>query len=172
MATKRSFDESEHPGNDDTLLHKHARANGTYLGFDSSLEAGSVVKCIILQSSGALEEVSLDLSPTLGQIDEVVGGTPRLEYAFESSGISVISCKSHQEDESIPVNKHKMQPPLKHAALRGDILLVKKNASCGPDNLTAQEWQEFMALDIPDDEDIEGDDEEDVDAEHNDEIFL
>jgi Family of unknown function (DUF5880) len=169
MATKRSSDEVDPPAGDDSSNHKHARTNGTYLGFDGTLEVGHVVKCILLSSAGSYEEKALDICPKLGQVIEAIGGPPQLEFAYDNVGISVITCKTFQGDSNIPINKHKLQPPLKHAKLRGDILLVKKNANSMPVNLSVQEWQDFMALDIPDDDDInDGEDGNEADEDEGD----
>jgi hypothetical protein len=139
-SAKRSID---HPQSDNLSGSKIARVEDEKFS------------CVILKSDGTYatdflgphSDELIDEKTLLGY-DEVVylGGWKHMD-------LHMVGTLDHT-DENIPLNKHELQPPYHNKQYRGDIIIFKLNYGERVD-LTIEEYEEFLAEDKEEWEDID-----------------
>ena len=129
---------------------------------------GAIVKCILLKKDGTKQELSLNMSPKLGKVQETLGGNISFLGQWEDIGAVAVVAGAATEEESNK-NMHKLQPPLHNREAFGDILVIRYDDDGVEADLTLAEYDEFEAKDIapwePEDESDEVSDEEDSEEE-------
>lgn len=138
---------------------------------------GAMVKCVLLKQDGSTQELSLDMSPKLGKVQETLGGSISFLGQWEDIGAVAVVSGEADEDESNR-NAHKLQPPLHNRDAFGDILVIRYDDNGVEKDLTVQEYEEFSKQVIeawePEEEsdESEDDDEEESENDEDDEMQL
>ena len=142
---------------------------------------GPVIKCVLLKAdtkdhphkkaielatnsnkrsvlTHLIEQMDVDTTPKRSMVQQILGGTFTFLGQYEDEGIVLMIRKvDSDEDHSLPLNSHVLQPPLQEAIVWGDILVMKVAAT---------------NEDVSDEEANEGNDKELVTVLKNDEFFL
>eukprot|EP00939_MAST-03C_sp_MAST-3C-sp1_P000101 g101.t1 len=110
---------------------------------------GPVCKCVVLRTDGTAEEVDVDMTPKKQNVTNMLGG--RTSFVGQWDDIGVIVCCADQNalGEDAKINKHKLQPPLHKAVVKGIIVLTRSGEEGEPLDFTLKEWQNFLKKDIP-----------------------
>ena len=106
---------------------------------------GPIVSVVVLRATGECEELVMDMSPKLQAVAKELGGRVGFLGQWETLEVVLIN-RADQDDESIPMNVHTLQPPFHDAEVRGDILLMKNNEEGLPTNFSLQEYTDFQKL--------------------------
>ena len=106
---------------------------------------GPIVSVVVLRATGECEELVMDMSPKLQAVAKELGGKVGFLGQWETLEVVLIN-RADQDDESIPMNVHTLQPPFHDAEVRGDILLMKNNEEGLPTNFSLQEYTDFQKL--------------------------
>lgn len=143
MSTKRGSAE----GNGEDVVAKRGKvslADSVDVNAVMSSE-GPIVSAVILRANGECEELVMDMSPKLQLVAKELGCNVGFLGQWETLEVVLVT-RTDQDNESIPLNTHTLQPPFHDAEVRGDILLMKNNEEGIPVDFTLKEYQEFQQL--------------------------
>ena len=73
-----------------------------------------------------IEEIEIDTTPNKSKVTAILGGPSTFLGQYEDEGI-ILMCRKFPDDlENLPpYNTHQLQPPLRNANVRGDIVIMK-----------------------------------------------
>ena len=83
-----------------------------------------------------ITEINVDTTPRKSQVNSILGGPFTFLGQYEEEGIVVMIRRPRPDyvdgedgdkadDDDLPVNPHRLQPPFQNAVVRGDILLMR-----------------------------------------------
>jgi hypothetical protein len=83
-----------------------------------------------------ITEINVDTTPRKSQVNSILGGPFTFLGQYEEEGIVVMIRRprpdhvdgedgDEEDDDDLPVNPHRLQPPFHDAVIRGDILLMR-----------------------------------------------
>ena len=78
---------------------------------------GPIVSVVVLRATGECEELVMDMSPKLQAVAKELGGRVGFLGQWETLEVVLIN-RADQDDESIPMNVHTLQPPFHDAEVR------------------------------------------------------
>jgi hypothetical protein len=87
---------------------------------------GPVVKCVLLRADGSEEEMDVDMTPSLGKCQEILGGALTFLGQWEDLQVVILISKPDPAND-LPPNKHKLQHPFSTEMVFGDILLTRSD---------------------------------------------
>ncbi|CAK4073217.1 unnamed protein product [Aphanomyces euteiches] len=124
---------------------------------------GPVVKCVLLKADGAIEQVTVDMTPSKQEVKALLGGACHFLGQYEDIEVFLMCNPEAQEDESVAMTTQKMQPPFhgRLGQIRGDILAFRTDANGEQKDFTVDEYKKFLELEIPEWEPEEDEDSED-----------
>ena len=130
-------------------------------------------KCVILRQNGTSVEVSVDMTPSLKKLPELLGGDVTFLGQFESIQVVLLVKRDQEGMKKKDLNKHKLFPPLADAEAFGDIILTRSGDNGEPLDFTIEEWNAYEGEPegCDDDQDEEEEEEEEVEDEDEDEDF-
>ncbi|KAF0697904.1 Aste57867_11436 [Aphanomyces stellatus] len=121
---------------------------------------GPVVKCVLLKADGAIEEVTVDMTPAKQEVKAILGGACNFLGQYEDIEVFLMCNPDVQENEDVPVTSQKMQPPFhgRLGQIRGDILVFRTDSNGEQQHFTVDEYKKFLATEVPEWEPEEDDD--------------
>ena len=123
---------------------------------------GPICQCVVLRATGAMEEIFLDFSPKERNVEKTLGGPVTFLGQWEDIEVIIVERKD-QDDESLPISVHKMQPPFHEAEIRGDLLLYRCDDTGLPEDFNLEEYEDWQKVVIePGDNDDDDEDEDEV----------
>ena len=106
---------------------------------------GPIVTVVVLRATGESEQLVLDMTPKLQLVAREIGGSVGFLGQWETLEV-VLIMRNNQDDETVPVNIHSLQPPFHDAVVRGDILLMRNDEDGVPVDFSLTEYEEFQKL--------------------------
>merc|ERR1719253_353580 len=101
---------------------------------------GPIVTAVLLKAGGTrkeqgeqndaadddnvVEAVQVDTTPKKQMVTQILGGPFTFLGQYEEEGI-MLMINRDQDNTSLPINPHMLQPPLDHVEIRGDVLLMR-----------------------------------------------
>lgn len=125
------------------LLHATthaATANATHADADQASKSkdddGSEKAASPLLHQHLITEINVDTTPRKSQVNSILGGPFTFLGQYEEEGIVVMIRRPRPDyvdgvdedkadNDDLPVNPHRLQPPFHNAVVRGDILLMR-----------------------------------------------
>lgn len=132
---------------------------------------GPTVKNVLLRKDGSREEISLDMTPSVRAVQEVLGGEVTFLGQYEDIQVILLINRT-QTAISGDLNQHKLQPPFHNAEVYGDILVSRSDDDGLPSDFSLEEYITFTEKVIEPYEVSEDDDEEEGDDDEEDEEGL
>jgi hypothetical protein len=85
---------------------------------------GPIVNAVLLSAGaeGIAKDIQVDTTPKKQMVQQILGGPFTFLGQYEDEGI-VLMIRREQED--LPANTHKLQPPFNESIVKGDILALK-----------------------------------------------
>lgn len=100
------------------------------------------------------------MTPRLNTLASIVGGKVSFVGEIKPLSTFIMYRRGAEEDESLPVNQHKLPPPYDQEPVRGDMVLVKMDKNLEPTSFSLKEFKEFMKNPPKHQEDAEEEEEE------------
>jgi hypothetical protein len=84
---------------------------------------GPVVTAVLLKADATIEQVQVDTTPHKQMVQKILGGPFTFLGQYEEEGTVLMCLRS--DDNTVPLNEHKLQPPFEESQVRGDILCLR-----------------------------------------------
>ena len=130
---------------------------------------GPVVSCVLLKADGSIEALDVDMTPSLGKCQEVLGGELTFLGQWEDLQVILLISKEQTSKSGLEKNKHKLQPPFHDAIVYGDILLTRSDDDGEAAHFGLDEYETFKATKITEWEPTKDDSQNSDDSEDDDE---
>ena len=126
---------------------------------------GPIVSCVLLPAGSSLNsppsEVTIDMTPKLRKVQEVVGGDVSFVGQWCHPQVEGVVLVSARDSSSMPLNEHPLQPPFHDTEVKGPILLMKTDEDGTPVPFTLQEYEAWQKIEV-EEHIVEHSDEEEI----------
>mmetsp|Transcript_25516 Transcript_25516/g.41178 ORF Transcript_25516/g.41178 Transcript_25516/m.41178 type:complete len:258 (+) Transcript_25516:19-792(+) len=139
---------------------------------------GPIVQAVVMEASGALKEITIDMTPKKNKVAEVLGGPATFVGQYRKGGVVLMQLRDPTEKDA--ENKGEFLFPVKlgvaEEPVRGDVLMLRMNKDAEPEDFTLEDYelvkkQQKEAEEKGEEEENEEDDEIDfMDGEEMDDI--
>jgi len=117
--------------------------------------------CVILCTDGSFKSELLGPYTESFEYESAYFDSPALYLGgWDDIGVHLVGKLADQDDESAPLNTHKLQPPHHNKSFRGDIIVFKIDEAGLRVSYSVSDYEEFLK------EEIEEWEEDDIDAEN------
>lgn len=140
-------EEGDESDSDNPLAALASGDIGSLMAMISQMKSqkGPVVTGVLLHANGTTAQVTLDMTPSADAVGKLLGGACTFVGSYPSPLGAVIM--TLRDSQRAPVNQHVLAPPYDRDAgqLRGPLLLVRMDDNSTPQNLTTDEYEQFLA---------------------------
>ncbi len=106
-------------------------------------EVGPYVKGVILYENGDIEEKTLDMTPAINILGEIL--EDRVSFVGQWEDEQVVIVKRYDQSYGLR-NKHKLPKPYDNEIVNGPIILVRMDDNAKPKDFTLNEYHRMLLL--------------------------